>query len=274
MTVLAQLSDYGQRAVDAARARGPNGILPPGPPEPAVVQTVEWLARPVEYLLRNRARYGETFTMRLAGLDPFVLFSDPAAVKDIFTGPPDVLHAGEANAVLEPILGSSSVLLLDGPRHMRERRLLLPPFHGQRMRAYGEVMRDVTLATIARWPRGRAFAVHPHMQAITLDVILRTVFGVDEGPELRELTDILRVLLARLANPILDAALHAGRFRAALAGRSAAAAARARRRAALSSDSATGERKIGRAGRTSSRCCSTRDTKTARRCAIRSSATS
>lgn len=201
MSVLAQLSDLSQRAADEARARSRYGRLPPGPPEPAVAQTAQWIARPVEFLERARARYGDTFTMRLAGLEPFVLFSDPEAVKDIFTGPPDDLYAGEANAVLEPVLGASSVLLLDGKPHMAQRRLLLPPFHGQRMRAYGEVIRDATLRSIERWPRGRAFAVHPHTQGITLDVIVRTVFGVDEGAAMRELTESLRDLLERLANP-------------------------------------------------------------------------
>ncbi len=196
MTVLAQISDFGQRAVDAARARSRFGHLPPGPPEPAMVQTAEWLARPVDFLERAHERYGDVFTMRLVGIDPFVLFSDPDAVKDIFTGPPDDLYAGEANAVLEPILGPSSVLLLDGQRHMSQRRLLLPPFHGQRMRAYGEVIRDATLRSLAKWPRGRAFAVHPYAQGITLDVILRTVFGVDEDAAMCELSRPIEVSAA------------------------------------------------------------------------------
>ncbi|HEY8432291.1 MAG TPA: cytochrome P450, partial [Sandaracinaceae bacterium] len=202
MTVLARIADIGQRAVDAARARTRYGRLPPGPPEPAVVQTAEWIARPVPFLERARRRFGDTFTMRLVGVDPFVMFGDPEAVKDIFTGPPELLYAGQANAVLEPVLGQNSVLLLDGPRHMSQRRLLLPPFHGQRMRAYGTVIRESTLRSLARWPRGRAFPVHPHTQAITLDVILRAVFGVDEGAELRELSEMLTFLLERIANPI------------------------------------------------------------------------
>ncbi len=200
MTVLESVVDYGRRAVGRARPIRP--ALPAGPTEPAIVQTVEWMLRPTRYLERAFRRYGETFTMRLAGIDPFVLFSDPDAVKDIFTGPPEQLYAGQANVVLEPVLGQSSVLLLDGPRHMSQRRLLLPPFHGQRMRAYGATMRDATLRSIARWPRGQTFAVHPYTQGITLDVILRTVFGVDEGAAMHELSERLTYLLERLANPI------------------------------------------------------------------------
>lgn len=202
MTVLTRVAGLGQRAMESARARGRYGRLPPGPHEPAIVQTAQWIARPVRYLSRAHARFGETFTTRLTGIEPFVVFSDPEAVKDIFTGPPETLYAGQANRVLEPVLGQNSVLLLDGARHMSQRRLLLPPFHGQRMRAYGAVMRDATLRSMERWPRGRVFAVHPFTQAITLDVILRTVFGVDEGAELRELSERLTFLLERLASPI------------------------------------------------------------------------
>src|SRR5690606_7058217 len=201
MTVLTQVASLARRAVHTARGERLRA-LPPGPVEPAIAQTVQWIAQPVPFLERARERYGETFTMHHAGLDPFVSFSDPEAIKDIFTGPPDQLLAGQANAVLEPILGESSVLLLDGARHMSQRRLLLPPFHGQRMRAYGEPMRDVALRSIARWPRGRAFPIHTEMQGITLEVILRTVFGVSGGPVLDELSATLTELLDRIANPI------------------------------------------------------------------------
>ena len=104
--------------------------------------------------------------------------ADPEAVKQVFTGDPDLLHAGEGNVVLAPILGARSVLLLDGPEHLRQRRLLLPPFHGDRMRHYGEVMAEVAERHVAGWPSGRRFAVLPTMQAITLEVIMRAVFGV------------------------------------------------------------------------------------------------
>lgn len=196
------LSALHERTIESVRARGRHGRLPPGPAEPALIQTTEWIRRPTRYLRRARARYGPTFTMRLVGIDPFVVFCDPDAVKEIFTGPPEQLYAGQANVVLEPLLGQSSVLLLDGARHMEQRRLLLPPFHGERMRAYATIVRDATLRSIARWPRGRAFPIHERTQAITLEVILRAVFGVDEGASLRELSALLAELLDRVANPI------------------------------------------------------------------------
>ena len=187
----------------APRADDGFGSLPAGPRAPKLLQTALWLSRPTRVLRRYSERYGETFTMRLSGMPPFVMFGAPEAVREIFTGPPDGLHAGEANIVLEPILGKHSVLLLDGERHMRQRRLLLPPFHGQRMRAYGETMRDVTVAAMRRWPRGRPFSAHETMQAITMDVILRTVFGIEEGPEMEAFREALGAVLAGVANPLV-----------------------------------------------------------------------
>jgi cytochrome P450 family 110 len=138
-------------------------------------------------------RFGDAFTVRLPGLGcgTFVFVSSPELIKEVFTGDDELLRAGEANTVLEPLVGSSSVLLLDSAPHMRQRRLLLPPFHGERMHAYGEIMRDITEASLRRWPVGGRFSLHPYMQAITLDVILRCVFGFEEGAAMRELHTLL-----------------------------------------------------------------------------------
>ena len=110
-----------------------------------------------------------------------VVTADPAAVKQVFTGDPDLLHAGEGNIVLAPMLGPGSMLLLDGAEHLRHRRLLLPPFHGERMRAYGDLMAEVAERHVAAWPRGRRSPSLPSMQAITLEVIMRAVFGFDDA---------------------------------------------------------------------------------------------
>jgi tRNA isopentenyl-2-thiomethyl-A-37 hydroxylase MiaE len=109
-----------------------------------------------------------------------VITSDPAAVKTVFTGDPDQLLAGKNNEILRPLLGDRSVLLLDRSEHLRQRRLMLPPFHGERMKAYAETMREVAERQVAAWPRGTAFPVAPSMQAITLEIILRTVFGLTD----------------------------------------------------------------------------------------------
>lgn len=140
---------------------------------------LRWLRTPLPFLDDLTARYGNVFTMRLPRLDgPMVIFAEPSAVRELWTGDPEVLHAGKANVILRSVLGKDSLLLLDGERHLRERRLMLPPFHGERMRAYGEAMRDATARELERWPTGRAFPVHASMQTITLDVIMQTIFGV------------------------------------------------------------------------------------------------
>ena len=106
-----------------------------------------------------------------------MVVSHPDDVKTVFTGDPNVLHAGEGNQILRPLLGARSVLLLDGPEHMAERKALLPPFHGERMQAYGELIRDIAEAEVASWPAGEPIATRPRMQALTLEIIMRAVFG-------------------------------------------------------------------------------------------------
>jgi len=170
--------------------------LPPGPDAPPLFQALRWVQWPLPLMDECAARYGDVFTLRLPQSPPIVMFSHPDAVKTIFTGDEEDLRAGEANFRLEPILGRQSLLLLDGKEHLRERRLLQPPFHGDRMLAYAPVMRDIAVAAVERWPLGRPFAIHPEMQGITLDVILRTVFGLDEGPAKRDLRSALFELLA------------------------------------------------------------------------------
>lgn len=194
--MLSALTETARRVVRPRRPRPARPALPPGPDWPVPVQVALWLYRPWELLTYCRRRYGPTFSLRLSRWDQVVGFSEPDAIREIFTGPTDVLYAGPANDILHPVVGEGSLLLLDGERHVRERRLLLPPFHGERMHRYGEVMREVTLREMARWPRGRVFPIHQPMQSITLDVILRTVFGAEEGTELER----LRAAIVALTN--------------------------------------------------------------------------
>jgi cytochrome P450 len=177
--------------------------LPSGPPLPAVLQGLWFVTRPVEFFDRCSTRYGEPFTIRLPSTPPVVMFSDPAAIREIFTGDEDTLRAGEGNVVLLPILGPNSLLLLDGARHLRERRMMMPPFHGDRMRAYGDVMRDVTDQSMAEWPVGRPFPLLERTQAITLDVIVRTVFGLTDGHAMLRLRGLLRRFVSQAVNPLL-----------------------------------------------------------------------
>jgi len=145
-------------------------------------------------------RYGDMFTLRITHEGTWVFVSDPDAVRQIFTGDPRLLHAGEANIVLLPVLGSHSVLLLDDDAHMAQRKLMLPSFHGERMRSYEQTMADVAARAIEQWPAGVAMPAWPTMQAITLEVIMRTVFGVRDTERLERLGDVLRSSIAWLTD--------------------------------------------------------------------------
>jgi cytochrome P450 len=148
-------------------------------------------------------RYGDIFRLKIAYEGTWVMLADPAAVKQVFTGDPRVFHAGEGNQILAPVLGRNSILVLDEKPHMSQRRLLLPPFHGERMQGYGETMAEIAAAEIESWPSGSPYELRPRMQAITLDIILRTVFGVRGGERLAELRDALRDFLDLTTNPRL-----------------------------------------------------------------------
>lgn len=190
--------------------------LPPGPRYPRALQTLGWNFRNQSFLERSRARYGDMFTLRIAAEGTWVMLAHPDHVKQVFTGDPAVFHAGEANTILLPLLGDHSVLLLDDEPHMRQRKLLLPPFHGKRMERYGELMSEIAAAEVARWPAGERIEVWPRMQALTLEVILRAVFGVEQGARLEELRNVLRMVMAEATNPVsmlMLAAIGPRRFR-------------------------------------------------------------
>ena len=186
-------------AENAAPVSAPLEGLPPGPDWPVARATWRWWRRPLQTLEECQARYGDMFTYRLAHEGTWVFVSDPEVVKQIFTGDPRLLRAGEANVVLRPVLGDHSVLLLDEPQHMEQRKLMLPPFHGKRMQAYREAMAEVAATEIDRWPAEEVVRMRPRMQAVTLEVILRAVFGVHEGGRLTRLRDELRRALGLLS---------------------------------------------------------------------------
>ena len=159
------------------------GTTIPGPRIPRPLQGARMLLTEHRMLERYRRRYGDVFALDVWPFEPLVVVSDPAEVRRIFTGDPAQLHAGEGNAVLGPLVGPHSVLVLDEGEHLRTRKLLLPPFHGARMRVYGDVMREEADAEIDRWPLHDEFPLLPAMQRVTLRIILRTVFGVEGARE-------------------------------------------------------------------------------------------
>ncbi len=178
------------------------GALPPGPHMPSAMQAVGWALRPLPFMASCRRRYGDIFTLRVRHGRPWVFLSDPEDVGKVLTISPELVRAGagEANALLGPLLGPRSVMLLDEPEHMTHRRFLLPSFHGERMRGYGEMMVEVARREIARWPVGEPFALWPRMQAISNEVVMRATFGSTDGEQMER----LRVLLGRLTNWLND----------------------------------------------------------------------
>jgi cytochrome P450 len=141
------------------------------------------------------------FRLKIAYEGTWVVLSDPELVKQVFTGDPKVFHAGEGNDILRPLLGENSVLVLDEAAHMSQRKLLLPPFHGRRMAGYEATMREIAAREIESWPTGVPYKLRPRMQAMTLEIILETVFGVHGGARLAELREALRSFLDMLTNP-------------------------------------------------------------------------
>ena len=245
--------------------------LPPGPRLPRIVQTAGFMFAGARFLEWARRRYGGAVYLRTLFDDGFVMVFDPALVRQVFQGSPGQLHAGEANALLGPIVGTRSVLLLDEAEHLRHRRLMLPPFHGERMRGYAEVIRAATDAAIRDWPVGTTFTLLESMQALTLSVIVHAVFGYHAGPAADELARRLRAMVDPLSRPrglMLMAALQ--RLRGGDGGRGAARF--AARQAAVDEllYAEIARRRVrcgpGRVATTCSRRCCSRATRTARAC--------
>lgn len=166
------------------------------------MQMIGFWTRPLAFLERCRARYGKRFTIRLPATPPFVMLTDPDEVKQVFTAPPDVLHPGQGARVLEPVVGSNSVILLDEEAHMAQRKLMLPAFHGERMERLTGLMEEVAATEVAALPIGTPVALHARMQDLTLKVILRAVFGLDPGPRFDALRERLQEMLTFGDRPI------------------------------------------------------------------------
>ena len=180
--------------------------LPPSLPLPTSLQSLLWVRRPTQLMDYWARRYGHAYRLKLMPYELHV-FSDPDSIRSIFAAKSEDMHAGEINRILRVLVGQRSVLLLDDAEHMRHRKLLLPSFHGERMRFYGNTMAEITRASVVGFREGSMFALHPHTQEITLQIILRTVFGADEGAELDTLRKRIKLLLSRgesrLAFPLL-----------------------------------------------------------------------
>ena len=191
----------GAAAAGAASHGDPSGgdELPPGPAEPELIQSMRWASEPLPLLEECRERYGDTFTLRLRHLGAWVVLADPEDVKRVFATDTEELGVGVPNLALKPVLGGHSVMLSEEPEHMARRRLMLPRFHGERMRADAEAMTELARREARSWPVGEPFQIWPRMQNLTQEVVMRAVFGDDEGR-----LDRLRGLLANLTETIND----------------------------------------------------------------------
>jgi cytochrome P450 len=186
--------------------------LPPGPRAPGVVQSVAWVWRPGPWLERCRARLGDCFTIRLpgfgdAGFKPVVVIADPAAIKEVFSGGPSFAQVNGSRRVLSPMFGPRSVIVIDGSDHLRRRRMLLPPFHGERLTTYGRLIEEITLRELEMWPAAKQFSLQARFQAITLEVILRVVFGVRDSARYEQAHRAITQLLDVVANPFGELAI-------------------------------------------------------------------
>jgi len=181
-----------------------NRQLPPGPAAPPAVQTVNWLFRPIDFMDACRRRHGDSFSVKFVGFQtPMVMVSDPEAVAALYKGRENGLPPGRTLA-LQPVMGPRSVLLLEGREHLGRRKLMVPAFHGERMRAYRPLVEEIVGREIDSWPLMTEFAIHLRMQAVTLEVILRAVFGVSDERRLARLRTLLSGLLRTSSSPALQ----------------------------------------------------------------------
>lgn len=181
--------------------------LPDGPQMPRWLRMIKFISQPVKYMDDFAKTYGDTFTIRSSrGDNHLIYFSQPQALEQIFTADSSHFEVGRGNIGLKFLLGDRSFMLSDGDRHQRQRQLLAPPFHGERMRAYGQEIRKITRQVSNEWQIGKPFNIRESMQEITLRVILRVVFGLNEGQLFEELRRSLSDLLDFITSPVMSSA--------------------------------------------------------------------
>ena len=164
-------------------------------------QLINWLGRPYDYLDECAEKYGDTFTMHLFGFEPLVFLSDPQAIKEIFAADAKQFESGKGQGLLRPLVGDNSLLVIDGERHQRDRKLLMPPFHGPKVKAYAQTICEITREISSHWQPGEQILASEVMPEITLEVILQTVFGLREGDRYQQLKSLLVRLLDMTGSP-------------------------------------------------------------------------
>ncbi|MFB2935046.1 cytochrome P450 [Aerosakkonemataceae cyanobacterium BLCC-F154] len=176
--------------------------LPDGPKTPRLIQTIRGVLQPLKYLEKSSKEYGDFYTVKFAGFPTQVVISNPQAIQEIFTADSKTFYAGKGNQFLHPLLGEHSLTLHDGNYHQQQRKLLLPSFHGERMKAYGNTICQITEQVINQWKLGEVFSARQAMQEISLKVILRTIFGLDEGERYDQLRQLMGELIDTIGSPL------------------------------------------------------------------------
>ena len=175
--------------------------LPGESQTPRFLQRINWVFNPVQLMEKSAQAYGDFFTLKLSSQEPIVFISNPQAIQQIFTSPLENFE-GVSNKLLKPLLGENSLLLIDGENHRRQRKLLISPFHGERMKSYSEIITSITEEVIKQWEIGKPFSVRDFMQEISLRVILQAVFGLSAGERFNKLENLLRSLLELTGSPL------------------------------------------------------------------------
>ncbi|MFN6483336.1 MULTISPECIES: cytochrome P450 [unclassified Nostoc] len=165
-------------------------------------RTIKVILQPIEILEETQRRYGDIFTSKFASFPTQILISNPQAIQALFTADSQLFDSGSGNEIIQPLVGANSVILLDGDRHLQQRKLLMPTFHGERMRAYGELIREITVQVTSQWSIGKPFIARASMQDISLQVILRAVFGLKEGERYQQIKHILTEMLDTFNTPL------------------------------------------------------------------------
>ncbi|MBW4565274.1 MAG: cytochrome P450 [Mojavia pulchra JT2-VF2] len=176
--------------------------LPNASQKPKWWYTSKVILRPIQTLESSQQKYGDIYYTEFNSFPPQVVISDPQAIQEIFTADPKQFESGAGNQIIQPLVGANSLILLDGDRHWQQRKLLMPPFHGERMRAYGQIIRDITEQVTSQWTIGKPFVARSSMQDISLQVILRSVFGLKEGERYQQIKQILVAMLNTFNSPL------------------------------------------------------------------------
>ncbi|HYW21608.1 MAG TPA: cytochrome P450 [Nodularia sp. (in: cyanobacteria)] len=176
--------------------------LPPKIVGNKFIQTIQAIVNPISSLEKAQQRYGDIYLAEFNGVPAQIVLSNVQAIEALFTVDAKMLESASASTIVEPLLGTNSLILLDGDRHLQQRRLLMPPLHGERMRAYGQLICDITQQVTSQWTVGENFVARPSMQDISLQVILRAVFGLKQGDRYQQIKEVLTEMLDTFNSPL------------------------------------------------------------------------